>query len=76
MKKESTDMKGMKMENGKSESMLTYNMLRSVTPTAFDKNLPVREIPLTLTGNMIRYVWSFDDKPLSKADKIMIKKER
>lgn len=78
-KKENASMPGMdmpdrKMENGKSAGTLTYNMLRSVERTAFDKNLTVREIPLTLTGNMIRYIWSFDDKPLSKADKIMIKK--
>ncbi|WP_192825339.1 multicopper oxidase domain-containing protein [Rufibacter sp. LB8] len=33
-----------------------------------------REIKLTLTGNMLRYVWSFDNKPLSKADKIPIRK--
>ncbi|MDP2412743.1 multicopper oxidase domain-containing protein [Daejeonella sp.] len=68
------DMPGMKMENEKSAGALTYDMLRSVERTAFDKNLPVREVPLTLTGNMLRYIWSFDDKPLSKADKIMIKK--
>ena len=68
-------MAGMKMDNSKSEGTLTYDMLRSVTPTAFDKSLPVREIPLTLTGNMIRYIWSFDDKPLSKSDNIMIKKD-
>lgn len=68
------DMPGMKIENGKSGDTLTYDMLRSVTPTAFDKNLPVREVALTLTGNMRRYIWSFDDVPLSRADKIIIKK--
>jgi CopA family copper-resistance protein len=71
---ENADMPGMKMDNGKSEGTLTYNMLRSIKPTAFEENLPVRIVPLTLTGNMIRYIWSFDDKPLSRADKIMIKK--
>ncbi len=64
----------MKMDNVKSVGTLTYDMLRSIQTTAFDKKLPVRTVPLTLTGNMIRYIWSFDDKPLSKADKIMIKK--
>lgn len=78
-KKESTsmpgmDMPGMNMGNEKTTGVLTYNMLRSVAPTAFDKKLPVREIPLSLTGNMLRYIWSFDDKPLSKSDKILIKK--
>ena len=70
---EKAGMAGMKMD-GKSESTLTYDMLQSIEPTVFDKSLPVREIPLTLTGNMIRYIWSFDDKPLSRADNIMIKK--
>lgn len=68
------DMAGRNAGNGTSAGILTYDMLRSVKPTAFDKNLPVRTVPLTLTGNMIRYIWSFDDKPLSRADKIMIKK--
>ena len=73
-KKENADMPGMVMENEKNEATLTYNMLRSLEPTTFNKNIPAREIPLTLTGNMLRYIWSFDDKPLSRADKIMIKK--
>lgn len=68
------DMPGMKMDKENNSATLTYDMLRSITPTSFDKNLPLREIPLTLTGNMLRYIWSFDDKPLSKADKILIKK--
>jgi len=68
------DMPDKKMGIGQSNGTLNYNMLRSIKPTAFDKNLPVREVPLTLTGNMLRYIWSFDDKPLSKADKIIIKK--
>jgi len=71
---EKADMAGMKMDNGESAGTLTYDMLRSVKSTAFDENLQVRIVPLTLTGNMIRYIWSFDDKPLSKADNIMIKK--
>lgn len=68
------DMPDMKKDDEKNAGTLSYNMLRSVTPTAFDNKLPVREVPLTLTGNMIRYIWSFDDKPLSRADKILIKK--
>ncbi|MES2267398.1 MAG: multicopper oxidase domain-containing protein [Bacteroidota bacterium] len=68
------DVAGMKMNDVKTAGTLTYDMLKSIESTAFDKNLPVREVPLTLTGNMIRYIWSFDDKPLSRADKIMIKK--
>lgn len=72
--KEKTEMEGMKMDDGKTAGILTYDMLQSIEPTAFDKKLPIREVQLTLTGNMLRYIWSFDDKPLSIADKIMIKK--
>lgn len=67
-------MEGMKMNDRKTVSTLSYDMLQSIEPTAFDKNILVRTVSLSLTGNMIRYIWSFDDKPLSRADKIMIKK--
>lgn len=57
-----------------SEVTLTYNMLRSPVPTVLNDQLPMREIKLSLTGNMIRYVWSFDNKTLSQSDKIVIRK--
>lgn len=63
-----------KMDMGGEEVTLTYDMLRAPKPTTLDEKLPMREIKLTLTGNMIRYVWSFDNKTLSQADKIMIRK--
>ncbi len=64
-----------KMDMGdQSEVTLTYDMLRSPTPTVLNDQLPIREIKLSLTGNMIRYVWSFDNKTLSQSDKIVIRK--
>jgi len=66
---------GGNMEMGdQSEVTLTYDMLRSPTPTALSDKQPMREIKLSLTGNMIRYVWSFDNKTLSQSDKIIIRK--
>lgn len=53
---------------------LNYAMLKSPTSTALDPNRPVRELRFRLTGNMNRYMWSMDGKPLSKSDKILIKK--
>ncbi|MTI31770.1 multicopper oxidase domain-containing protein [Xanthovirga aplysinae] len=53
---------------------LNYDMLRSPIPTTINENLPVREVKLELTGNMRRYVWSMNNKTLSEADKISIKK--
>ena len=49
-------------------------MLKSPVKTNFDPNRPVRELEFKLTGNMNRYMWSMDNKPLSKTDKILIKK--
>lgn len=54
--------------------VLDYGMLKSTKPTTLNQENPVREIHLTLTGNMLRYIWSFDNKTLSEADKILIKK--
>ena len=66
-------MKGMNMDQG-DEIVLTYDMLRSLIPTALKDDRPMREIKLKLTGNMIRYVWAFDNKTLSESDKILIRK--
>jgi FtsP/CotA-like multicopper oxidase with cupredoxin domain len=53
---------------------LNYAMLRSPINTALPKDAPVKELKFTLTGNMNRYVWSLDNKVVSEADKILIKK--
>lgn len=52
----------------------SYNQLRALHPTTLDSAQPWREIRLTLTGNMLRYVWSFDNQTLSQADKIPIRR--
>lgn len=49
-----------------------YDYLRSPKKTNYDKNVPVKEILLNLTGNMSRYIWSMNGVPLSEADKIKI----
>ncbi|MFM6975739.1 MAG: multicopper oxidase domain-containing protein [Sphingobacteriaceae bacterium] len=53
---------------------LNYAMLKSPHKTSFSKDAPVRALRFELTGNMNRYVWSMDNKVLSEADKILIKK--
>ena len=53
---------------------LNYAMLKSPQKTSLPKNVPVKELFFELTGNMNRYVWSLDNKVLSEADKILIKK--
>jgi len=51
-----------------------YDKLRALQPTAFDPHKPVRKIRLTLDGDMERYVWFLNNKPLSEADHIEIKR--
>ncbi len=53
---------------------LNYAMLKSPFTTTLSANAKVTELSFTLTGNMNRYVWSMDNKVLSEADKIPVKK--
>ena len=71
MKKENT-MPGMKMEGMDMFSEYNYDYLKSPEKTNYDKNIPVKEILLNLTGNMNRYIWSMNGVPLSEADNIKI----
>jgi hypothetical protein len=48
--------------------------LRALQSTALDSSKPVREIRLTLDGDMERYVWFLNNKPLSESDDIAIKR--
>jgi hypothetical protein len=50
-----------------------YAKLRALRKTAFSTNKPVREIRLTLDGDMERYVWFLNNKPLSESDSILIR---
>ena len=50
-----------------------YDQLRATKPTAFSKGKPVREIRLTLDGDMDRFVWFINNKPLAESDVICIR---
>ena len=52
---------------------LNYGMLRSTVKTSLP-DAPTKTLHFNLTGNMNRYVWSIDNKVVSEADKILIKK--
>lgn len=54
--------------------MDNYKNLRATQDTNFSLELPRREVKLDLTGNMERYVWSFNNKTLLESNKILIKK--
>lgn len=65
--------KGKKVETSDIVT-LNYAMLQSPQDTKLPAGAPVREIRFTLTGNMNRYVWSMDNRVLTEADKIPVKK--
>ena len=59
------DEPGIGLENTGTRVLL-YSDLRSLAPRE-DQRQPEREIELHLTGNMERYMWSFDGKKYSQA---------
>ena len=61
-------------EGGEARPWAPYGRLRSVAPTAFAEGRPVRNIRLTLDGDMERYVWLLDNKALSETDHILVRR--
>ncbi len=51
-----------------------YRVLRAVNDTSLPAKLPRRKITLHLTGDMSRYVWSFDGKTIAEKPFITIKR--
>lgn len=51
-----------------------YDELRSPEPTAFSSTGPVRNVRLTLDGDMHRYVWKLNEHTIFEDDTILIKK--
>lgn len=82
------EMEGMQMGNMKmygfsfppgngNDKVLSYDMLKALNNDADipkPNGKPDRIIELTATGNMFRYIWSFNNETLTDADKILIKK--
>ncbi|WP_052573545.1 multicopper oxidase domain-containing protein [Haloferula sp. BvORR071] len=73
-------MKGMdhgKMDMGGNESerpLAPYSKLHATKSTAYDSSHPRRTIPLRLTGDMERYIWSFNGKTMAEDGVIKIKR--
>ncbi|MCE5262071.1 MAG: multicopper oxidase domain-containing protein [Deltaproteobacteria bacterium] len=61
-------------EGGEARPWAPYDKLRSVHSTAFSGGKPVRDIRLTLDGDMERYVWFLDNKALSETDRILVRR--
>lgn len=51
-----------------------YGELRSTVPTGFSEKLPRRTITLRATGDMERYIWSFNGKTFAEDGVIPIKR--
>lgn len=67
-------MQGMSMESENPDMVtLNYTMLKATKKTTLPE-APVKKLTFILTGNMNRYVWSLDNKVVSEADNILIKK--
>ena len=64
----------MPASNGNIRMMSEYDGLRSLEKTTLPVDNPDREVELELTGNMERYVWSFNNKTLAEEDKILIRR--
>jgi hypothetical protein len=51
-----------------------YRLLKAKQDTSFPAQLPRRQIKLSLTGDMNRYVWSFDGKTMAQQPYIDIRR--
>ena len=60
-------------EGGPERPLTPYQLLRSATPTDLPADAPIREIRLTLDGDMERYTWFINNKPISESDSILIR---
>ncbi len=49
-----------------------YPRLKSAVPTTLPRSAPRRTLPLHLTGDMIRYTWSINGKPLKEESTIKV----
>lgn len=71
MSKSRLDEPGIGLENTKNHRVLVYNDLLSLTPNKKQRS-PEREIELHLTGNMERYMWSFNGKKFSQIEEPIV----
>lgn len=50
-----------------------YLRLKSLTPTTLPADAPKRTVTLRLTGDMTRYLWSIDGKPIDEQGTVAVK---
>ena len=71
-----SDMHSMDSMDSMIDSMdaANYDFLRSENSTEYSSVLEERIVQLNLTGDMDRYVWTFNNKALTESDKILVRK--
>jgi len=57
----------------KERPFAPYGKLRAVKDTSFPKSAPRREFRLTLDGDMNRYVWMINNKPIKPDNDLLIR---
>jgi len=62
----SMDMDDDSMDMNSDRPQAPYQQLKAPRSTTLPKSAPVREIELRLTGDMTRYLWSFNGKTLAE----------
>ncbi|HSH12508.1 MAG TPA: multicopper oxidase domain-containing protein, partial [Desulfurivibrionaceae bacterium] len=60
-------------EGGKARPLTPYATLRSPTATTLPAGKEIREIRLTLDGDMQRYVWMLNNRILSETDHLLVR---
>ena len=60
-------------EGGPERPLTPYGRLRSMESTTLPADAPVREIRLTLDGDMERYTWFINNRPVTESDRIRIR---
>lgn len=61
-------------DGGPERPHAPYAALKSVTSTTPPADAPIQEVRLTLDGDMERYTWFINNKPISETDSIRIRK--
>ncbi len=51
-----------------------YKRLKALAPTTLPAAAPKRTVTLKLTGDMLRYLWSIDGKPIDEQSTVAVKK--
>ena len=62
------------MDEESERPMAPYAKLKAFKSTEYDESLPRRKLTLRLTGDMTRYIWSFNGKTLAEDAVVKVKK--